>query len=95
MIKEACGLFGVANQPEAARLTYFGLYAQQHRGQEGAGIASWDGTRMYDYMGMGLVHTVFDEACLNTTLLGTTATIPSRYKETATEVAVANPLFGC
>ncbi|MBW2710016.1 MAG: hypothetical protein JRD04_12275, partial [Deltaproteobacteria bacterium] len=37
--KEACGVFGIHNHPEAARLTYFGLYALQHRGQESAGIA--------------------------------------------------------
>ncbi len=37
--REACGLFGIYDHPEAARLTYFGLYALQHRGQESAGIA--------------------------------------------------------
>jgi amidophosphoribosyltransferase len=84
VIKEACGLFGVENQPEAARLVYFGLYAQQHRGQESAGIVSWDGKRMYDYRGMGLVHAVFDEARLDTSLRGVTAIGHIRYSTAGT-----------
>ena len=41
--KEECGVFGIFGHPEAANLTYLGLYALQHRGQESAGIASCDG----------------------------------------------------
>jgi len=87
VIKEACGLFGVESHPEAARLTYFGLYAQQHRGQESAGIVSWDGKRMYDHRAMGLVHAMFDETRLNETLRGVTAIGHVRYSTSGTSSA--------
>ncbi len=54
-----CGIFGIFNHPEASNLTYLGLYALQHRGQESAGIVSSDGTRLYHYRQMGLVSEVF------------------------------------
>lgn len=60
-LKEECGIFGIYNHPEASNLTYLGLYALQHRGQEGAGIASSDGKRIYNYRDMGLVADVFNE----------------------------------
>ncbi|MDP2943200.1 MAG: amidophosphoribosyltransferase [Candidatus Omnitrophota bacterium] len=60
-IKEHCGLFGVYGHKEASRLTYLGLYALQHRGEESAGIASFDGDSVYAHKGMGLVSDVFDE----------------------------------
>jgi amidophosphoribosyltransferase len=88
VIKEACGLIGVENQPEAARLAYFGLYAQQHRGQESAGIVSWDGKRRYEYRAMGLVHAVFDEARLDT-MRGATAIGHVRYSTTGTSCALS------
>ena len=87
MIKEACGLVGVENHPEAVRLAYFGLYAQQHRGQESAGIVSWDGERMHDHRGMGLVCNVFDEARLNKNLRGATAIGHVRYSTSGTSCA--------
>jgi amidophosphoribosyltransferase len=59
--KESCGVFGVFNHPDAARLTYYGLYALQHRGQESAGIVVSDGKRLKDKRGMGLVSDVFGE----------------------------------
>ena len=59
--KEACGVFGVFGNEEAARLTYYGLYALQHRGQESAGIVVSDGQLLRDRRGMGLVHDVFSE----------------------------------
>ena len=59
MKKEYCGLFGIYGHPEAARMTYFGLYALQHRGQESAGIAITDGAWMDVTRGMGLVNEVF------------------------------------
>jgi amidophosphoribosyltransferase len=58
--REACGIFGICGHPEAAAVTYFGLYALQHRGQESAGIAvSRDGA-LFAHRGMGLVPDVFD-----------------------------------
>jgi len=58
--REACGLFGIYGHPEAARLTYFGLYALQHRGQESCGIAVSRNHDIVDHKGMGLVPDVFD-----------------------------------
>ena len=59
--REYCGLFGVFGHPEAARLTYYGLYALQHRGQESAGIVVSDGKQLREKRAMGLVPDVFDE----------------------------------
>ncbi len=59
--REECGVFGVLNHPEAANLTYLGLYALQHRGQESAGIVSTDGYNFNTHRGMGLVADVFQE----------------------------------
>ncbi|GAB4257267.1 MULTISPECIES: amidophosphoribosyltransferase [Deferrisoma] len=56
-----CGVFGIYNHPEAANLTYLGLHALQHRGQESAGIVVTDGEGMRYHLGMGLVHDIFDE----------------------------------
>lgn len=58
---EECGVFGVYGHPEAANLTYLGLYALQHRGQEGAGICSSDGKQLYLEKAMGLVADIFSE----------------------------------
>lgn len=58
--KEKCAVFGVWGHPHAARLSYLGLYAQQHRGQESSGIAVSDGKRLFAHTGMGLVPEVFD-----------------------------------
>jgi amidophosphoribosyltransferase len=63
-LREACGVFGIYGHPEAANLTYLGLYALQHRGQESAGIASTDGLRVRLYRGMGYVADVFSEQAL-------------------------------
>jgi amidophosphoribosyltransferase len=65
--REACGLFGVwAPGEDVSRLTYFGLFAQQHRGQESAGMAVSDGQNLLVYKELGLVSQVFDEATLRT-----------------------------
>jgi amidophosphoribosyltransferase len=60
-----CGVFAIIGHPEAARLTYLGLYGLQHRGQESAGIISSDGELHYKHRGMGLVADVFDETSLD------------------------------
>ena len=59
-----CGVFGVAGHPEAAHITYLGLYALQHRGQESAGIVTVQNGEHLAYRGMGLVADVFDETKL-------------------------------
>ena len=62
MIHHSCGLFAVYGHPDASRLTYFGLYAQQHRGQESAGIVSLDENgHCHPHKGMGLVPVGFAE----------------------------------
>lgn len=60
-MKHHCGLFGVYGHPDAVQLTYLGLHAQQHRGQESAGICSRDRGPMTRYAGMGLVSEVFND----------------------------------
>jgi amidophosphoribosyltransferase len=58
--RESCGIFGICSHPEAAAVTYFGLYALQHRGQESAGIAVNRNDSIFAHRGMGLVPDVFD-----------------------------------
>jgi amidophosphoribosyltransferase len=82
VIKEACGIFGVSGHPEAARLTYFGLYALQHRGQESAGIVTWDGRGLREQRGMGLVADIFEEKHLGHQLKGPVAMGHVRYSTT-------------
>ena len=60
-IHEECGIFGVWGHPDAARLTYFGLHALQHRGQEGAGIVSNDHGHLIGHRGLGLLTQVFSD----------------------------------
>ncbi|MGZ4133283.1 MAG: amidophosphoribosyltransferase [Actinomycetota bacterium] len=92
--KEECGLFGVwAPGDDVARLTYFGLFAQQHRGQEAAGIAVGDGHNILVYKDLGLVSQVFNEATL-TTLHGDLAIGHTRYSTTgSTTWENAQPVF--
>ncbi|MBW1675571.1 MAG: amidophosphoribosyltransferase [Deltaproteobacteria bacterium] len=63
--RESCGVFGVFGHDDAAKLTYFGLYALQHRGQESAGIVTSTGKSIREHKGMGLVPEVFNELILN------------------------------
>ncbi|GAE81384.1 amidophosphoribosyltransferase [Cutibacterium acnes JCM 18920] len=64
--QDACGVIGIyAPGEEVSKLTYFGMYALQHRGQESAGMAVSDGRHMMVFKDMGLVSQVFDEATLN------------------------------
>ncbi len=76
--REECGVFGIWGHPDAARLTYLGLYALQHRGQESAGIATWERGRILTEKGMGYVADLFDEARL-ARLPGTSAVGHVRY----------------
>jgi amidophosphoribosyltransferase len=84
--KEACGVFGVFGQQDAAKLAYFGLYALQHRGQESAGIVSSTGKAIYEHKGMGLVPEVFNEEILDG-LYGHLAIGHVRYSTTGSSVA--------
>lgn len=80
--REACGIFGIyAAGRDVARLTFFGLYALQHRGQESAGIATCDGKSAYIHKEMGLVSQVFNEDNLNP-LKGHLAIGHNRYSTT-------------
>src|SRR3954454_591389 len=80
--QDACGVFGVwAPGEEVAKLTYFGLYALQHRGQEAAGIAVSDGASVVVYKDLGLVRQVFDEPTLGS-LRGHIAVGHTRYSST-------------
>lgn len=90
---EECGVFGVwAPGEDVARLTYFGLYALQHRGQESAGIATTEGGRLYMRTRMGLVSTAFDEESL-AGLKGHSAIGHTRYSTTgSSRLCNAQPL---
>jgi len=59
--RDECGVFGIFGHPEAANLTYLGLHALQHRGQESAGIATSDGEQLHLHRAMGLVQDAFSE----------------------------------
>jgi amidophosphoribosyltransferase len=85
---DQCGLFGIFGHPEAARLTYLGLYALQHRGQESAGIVSSDGFRLRIEKGMGLVNDVFTDEHVDA-LTGDRAIGHVRYS-TAGDTVAAN-----
>ena len=92
--KEECGLFGVwAPGEDISRLTFFGLFAQQHRGQESAGMAVSDGVNLLVYKELGLVSQVFDEATLGT-LQGDLGIGHTRYSTTgSTTWENAQPAF--
>ena len=92
--QDACGVFGVwAPGEEVANLTYFGLYALQHRGQESAGIAVSDGRKILVYKDMGLVSQVFNESNL-ASLRGHVAIGHARYSTTGASVwENAQPTF--
>jgi amidophosphoribosyltransferase len=93
--KDACGVFGVyAPTEEVAKLTYFGLYALQHRGQESAGIATSNGKQILVFKDMGLVSQVFDEGALEA-LTGDLAIGHTRYSTTGASVwENAQPTLG-
>ncbi len=83
-----CGIFGIDGCDDAANLTYLGLYALQHRGQESAGIVSWDGSQLHLERGMGHVSDIFKEKVI-ARLPGRRALGHTRYS-TAGSSVVAN-----
>ncbi len=78
-LKEECGVFGIYGHPEAANLTYLGLYALQHRGQESCGIVASDGHKLRAHKGMGLVADVFKHDSVFENLPGRSAIGHVRY----------------
>jgi len=91
--REECGIFGIFGNAEAAKLTYFGLYALQHRGQESAGIAVSDGHQVREYKHMGLVHDIFKEDILQA-LKGHLAIGHVRYSTTGSSLLANAQPFG-
>ncbi|MBI2858090.1 MAG: amidophosphoribosyltransferase [Chloroflexi bacterium] len=93
-MRESCGVFGVyAPGEDVARLTFFGLFALQHRGQESAGIATADGRNIKCYARMGLVSQVFSEESLSG-LVGHIAIGHNRYSTTgSSRICNAQPIL--
>ena len=90
--KHYCGIFGVYGHPNAAELTYYGLYALQHRGQESAGIVTSDGKQFHAHKGMGLVPQVFKGNVLHD-MVGPIAIGHTRYSTTgSSHLRNAQPL---
>jgi amidophosphoribosyltransferase len=92
--KEKCGLFGVWGTPDASQLCYQGLFAQQHRGQESAGMAVSDGVVLNGHTGMGLVSQIFNPRMLREELAGNAAIGHVRYSTTgSSKLCNAQPLL--
>ena len=90
--KHYCGVFGIFGHPNAAELTYYGLYALQHRGQESAGIVTCHDGKFFKHHGMGLVPQVFNPKILHD-LVGNMATGHTRYSTTgSSHIRNAQPL---
>ncbi|MDI4664787.1 amidophosphoribosyltransferase [Xanthobacter autotrophicus] len=93
-LREECGVFGVYNHPEAAAITAIGLHALQHRGQEAAGIVSYDGRRFHSERRLGLVGDAFSDASVIARLPGDMAVGHVRYSTTGeTLLRNVQPLF--
>lgn len=86
-VKDHCGLFGIYGHPDAVSQTYFGIYSQQHRGQESAGICSADDGRLHRHVALGLVTQVFDPPTLEK-IHGTAAIGHVRYSTTGSSNTV-------
>lgn len=78
-LNEECGVFGIWGHPEASNVTYFGLHSLQHRGQEGAGIVSKEGTKLRGHRDLGLVSEVFRDKEKLERLVGNSAIGHVRY----------------
>jgi amidophosphoribosyltransferase len=90
--KHYCGVFGIFGHPNAAELTYYGLYALQHRGQESAGVVTCDGRDFHKHHGMGLVSQIFTGTALQH-LSGQMAVGHTRYSTTgSSHLRNAQPL---
>lgn len=90
--KHYCGVFGIYGHPNSAELTYYGLYALQHRGQESAGIVTNDGKTFHVHRGMGLVPQVFTGNVLHD-LVGSSGIGHTRYSTTgSSNITNAQPL---
>jgi amidophosphoribosyltransferase len=83
--KEFCGVIGIYGHSEAAEMAYLGLYALQHRGQEGCGIVSSDGRRFIKHLGQGLVNDVFSKPETIAGLKGSSAIGHNRYSTTGSD----------
>jgi amidophosphoribosyltransferase len=93
-LREECGVFGIFNHPDAAAITALGLHALQHRGQEAAGIVSYDGKRFHSERRLGLVGDTFAKREVIDRLPGTTAIGHVRYSTTGeTILRNVQPLF--
>jgi len=89
-----CGTVAVFNNDDAAYLSYLGLFALQHRGQESAGIVSTDGKQVYKHVGEGLVNDVFGDASVFENLKGNMAIGHNRYSTTGSGSSLnSQPLF--
>ena len=92
--KEKCGLFGIWGTPNASQITYQALFAQQHRGQESAGIAVTDGAGLHGHTGMGLVSQVFTPRIIKEDLVGIGGIGHVRYSTTgSSKLCNAQPLL--
>jgi amidophosphoribosyltransferase len=92
--REACGVFGIYGHPDAARITALGLHALQHRGQEAAGIVSFDGRRFHSERRLGLVADTFSRREIMERLPGNVAIGHVRYSTTGeTILRNVQPLF--
>src|SRR3981189_3584131 len=93
-LREECGVFGIYGHPDAAAITALGLHALQHRGQEAAGIVSYDGKRFHSERRLGLVGDTFSRRDVIDRLPGTMAVGHVRYSTTgATILRNVQPLF--
>jgi amidophosphoribosyltransferase len=86
---EECGVFGVFGHPEAGALTALGLHALQHRGQEAAGIVSYDGAQFHSHLALGQVGDNFSSKEVIARLKGAAAIGHNRYATTG-EVVLSN-----
>ena len=93
-LREECGVFGIFGHPDAAAITALGLHALQHRGQEAAGIVTFDGKRFHSERRLGLVGDTFSSARVIERLPGTLAIGHVRYSTTGeTILRNVQPLF--